>query len=605
MKKITYSVAFAMAVLCSSTAVAQQGFGTNRPDRSAAVEIRSSNKGLLIPRVKLTGLEDTSTISNPANSLLVFNDGTAISQGYYYWKADSSTANTPGKWIPFVDQSNLNFTLTSFENTMVLGLPNGDSKTADIISSIEITYPSFDTTVSNSKRIARFSVNKKDADLRYEEFFAHGLHVTNGLNGAIATSGDEVGKFVVKLGGNLTEPTTIHTQGNAVKIQGLVNQGTTPLVDLVSDSSVTALNNNVVAVGNIVDGTLKVATPKDVVTAGIQNDLTVDGTNLTSTVNSDSSTVDLTDVIRLGQETVKLISSDTSVAITSSVDTSTTNKIVTYDLKVAGVNDAIEVGNGLSKDATSRVVLGGTLDTNTTIITQGNKVHVQGLSQVTDKADKRDSELDDKKEKLDAKETALNTREKSLDNRETKLDEYEKTIDKKKEEAEKIEKQNKTITEFNQENARKNDINSKEINNKFEQFAPLEEKYKKYSATVNATEKITVDVKAIGNQLKSELSNSSGSWHDKVEYAINNFTERCQKIVIKCQDAIRGFMNFLKGKTPQDFRNLADDMERNETKTFEEYEHKWNSESLDWQVEERKRKLALNTLQKRSYEMER
>lgn len=376
MKKITYSVAFAMAVLCSSTAVAQQGFGTNRPDRSAAVEIRSSNKGLLIPRVKLTGLEDTSTISNPANSLLVFNDGTAISQGYYYWKADSSTANTPGKWIPFVDQSNLNFTLTSFENTMFLGLPNGDSKTADIISSIEITYPSFDTTVSNSKRIARFSVNKKDADLRYEEFFAHGLHVTNGLNGAIATSGDEVGKFVVKLGGNLTEPTTIHTQGNAVKIQGLVNQGTTPLVDLVSDSSVTALNNNVVAVGNIFDGTLKVATPKDVVTAGIQNDLTVDGTNLTSTVNSDSSTVDLTDVIRLGQETVKLISSDTSVAITSSVDTSTTNKIVTYDIRVA----ATEVQNGLSKDSvTGNIVLGGVLDRDTIIKADTNTLAITGL----------------------------------------------------------------------------------------------------------------------------------------------------------------------------------------------------------------------------------
>lgn len=222
-----------------------------------------------------------------------------------------------------------------------------------------------------------------------------------------------------------------------------------------------------------------------------------------------------------------------------------------------------------------------------------------------DKADKRDIELDDKKEKLDTKEKVLDTREKSLDNRENNLDEYEKTIDKKKEEAEQIEKQNKTITELNQENARKNDINSKEINNKFEQFAPLEEKYKKYSATVNATEKITVDVKAIGNQLKSELSNSSGSWHDKIEYAINNFTERCQKIVIKCQDAIRGFMNFLKGKTPQDFRNLADDMERNETKTFEEYEHKWNSESLDWQIEERKRKLALKTVQKRSYEVER
>lgn len=371
MKKITYSVAFAIALLSSSTAVAQQGFGTNRPDRSAAVEIKSSNKGLLIPRIKLTGLTDTSTIANPANSLLVFNEGTAISQGYYYWKADSSTANAPGKWIPFLDNSNLNLNLTSLENSMNLTLPNGDTKTADIINSILFQYPSFDSTVSSSKRKARLLVNGKSADLEYDKFFDEGLHVKNGLYGAIATSGPEMGKYVVKLGGDLTEPTTIHTQGNAVKIQGL--------------SQVNDMTDQVIAVGHYQSGEIKVATPKDVVTAGIQNDITVDGTNLTSTVNSDSSTVDLTDVIRLGQETVKLISSDTSVAITSTVDTSTTNKIVTYDLKVAGVNDAIEVGNGLSKDATSRVVLGGTLDTGTTTIATGdtNTLAISGLQDFT------------------------------------------------------------------------------------------------------------------------------------------------------------------------------------------------------------------------------
>ena len=45
------------------------GIGTRTPDSSAMLEINSSNKGLLLPRIK-----DTSSIKNPAKGLLIYNN---------------------------------------------------------------------------------------------------------------------------------------------------------------------------------------------------------------------------------------------------------------------------------------------------------------------------------------------------------------------------------------------------------------------------------------------------------------------------------------------------------------------------------------------------
>jgi hypothetical protein len=70
---------------------AQTGIGTNTPDASAKLEIASSNKGFLPPRVALTATNSTSPITNPANGLMVFNTVTAgtnpyqVVPGYYYW----------------------------------------------------------------------------------------------------------------------------------------------------------------------------------------------------------------------------------------------------------------------------------------------------------------------------------------------------------------------------------------------------------------------------------------------------------------------------------------------------------------------------------------
>lgn len=218
--------------------------------------------------------------------------------------------------------------------------------------------------------------------------------------------------------------------------------------------------------------------------------------------------------------------------------------------------------------------------------------------------DKREVEQNKKTEALDAKENLLLSKETKLSDKEKVLNERETELDKKEDAITDREIAAAEVEEKNRTDAKTNEKNLKEITQKFEDFAPMEAKYKKFASTVNMAEEIKTDVKGIGLQLKTELGEPGGSWWDKVEYAVGNFTERCQKIVVKWHDAISAFKNFLKGKTPQDFRKLADDMDFNGARTFEEYEQKWSSGVLGWQVEERRKKLVVRS-EKRELDIER
>jgi len=90
MKKLLFYLIIAFAILSSSGVMAQQGFGTNQPDKSAAVEIVSSKRGLLIPRIELTATNLAAPVTAPAQSLLVYNTEpngtgeTAVTPGFYY-----------------------------------------------------------------------------------------------------------------------------------------------------------------------------------------------------------------------------------------------------------------------------------------------------------------------------------------------------------------------------------------------------------------------------------------------------------------------------------------------------------------------------------------
>jgi hypothetical protein len=72
----------------------QIGIGTSSPDASAALDVTSTNKGFLPPRVALTSKTDVTTISSPTAGLLVYNTGagTLKSAGMYYWDGSQWTS---------------------------------------------------------------------------------------------------------------------------------------------------------------------------------------------------------------------------------------------------------------------------------------------------------------------------------------------------------------------------------------------------------------------------------------------------------------------------------------------------------------------------------
>lgn len=92
MKKLIVIILIAFSV----NAFAQTGIGTRNPDGSAQLEVSSTNKGFLPPR--MTAAQRTA-ISSPATGLLVYQtDGTS---GYYFFDgAIWSSLNSGGGGIP-------------------------------------------------------------------------------------------------------------------------------------------------------------------------------------------------------------------------------------------------------------------------------------------------------------------------------------------------------------------------------------------------------------------------------------------------------------------------------------------------------------------------
>ena len=74
-----------------SFVVFSQSVGINAdgsaPDASAGLDVNFSNKGVLLPRVSLTGATDNTTVPSPATGLIVFNTSSSggLSPGFYFW----------------------------------------------------------------------------------------------------------------------------------------------------------------------------------------------------------------------------------------------------------------------------------------------------------------------------------------------------------------------------------------------------------------------------------------------------------------------------------------------------------------------------------------
>ena len=90
---------FAFFLFTGSSLWGQYGIGTNNPNASAALEIVSPDKGLLIPTVTLTSTSSFSPITGTPgvshDGMIVWNDSTSTANdlqgvGFYYWEGGAA-----------------------------------------------------------------------------------------------------------------------------------------------------------------------------------------------------------------------------------------------------------------------------------------------------------------------------------------------------------------------------------------------------------------------------------------------------------------------------------------------------------------------------------
>ena len=105
-----FSITIILFLALSLVGEAQIGIGTTTPDASAQLDVNSSTKGLLAPRVALTSMDAAGPVTSPATGLLVYNTATAgtspnnVVPGYYY---NSGTPAAPSwKRLAFVESDN-------------------------------------------------------------------------------------------------------------------------------------------------------------------------------------------------------------------------------------------------------------------------------------------------------------------------------------------------------------------------------------------------------------------------------------------------------------------------------------------------------------------
>lgn len=95
-------IVLAITLLGSVGLYAQTGIGTELPHQTSVLEIASTNKGLLIPRITLLNEKDITTIKGGKypESLIVYHRGNDdLIAGFYFWEKDKWNALISNKTL--------------------------------------------------------------------------------------------------------------------------------------------------------------------------------------------------------------------------------------------------------------------------------------------------------------------------------------------------------------------------------------------------------------------------------------------------------------------------------------------------------------------------
>lgn len=177
---------------------AQVGMTGNNPDKSAALDLNATNKGLLIPRVALTKTIVASPITSPATSLLVYNTVTVndVTPGYYNWDG--------AKWVRFAYNTDLT-------NDWSI---NGNTGTNSAVNFIGTT----------DNQALQFKINNNNAGKLATNNTAFGYN--SGANNTAGTGNTFIGTGSDATINNLTNVTAIGNNAKVAANNSLVLGGT-------------------------------------------------------------------------------------------------------------------------------------------------------------------------------------------------------------------------------------------------------------------------------------------------------------------------------------------------------------------------------------------
>ncbi len=308
---------------------AQIGIGTSTPDASAKVEISSTSKGFLLPRVALTGKTDVSTIASPATALVVYNTATAgsspnnVTPGFYYYSGS--------EWVRFVIPTD---NVSNISGTVAIANGGTGSTTKNFVDL------STDQTVAGIKSFGAISattlngliiktgggsISSNIAIGNSNTFNGNLTGTSNFIYGANAGMVNTSGSNNIAMGGNGLRYNT--TGSNNIALGSTAMQGNTTGNNNVaigsSALSANATGSNLTAIGNgasIADGK----------------------TNSTAIGNGANVTTDNT--IQLGNGSVTTVNTSGNIVTSGNVSAATFNGVT---LKMGGgsISSNIAIGN--------------------------------------------------------------------------------------------------------------------------------------------------------------------------------------------------------------------------------------------------------------------
>lgn len=134
-------------ILCTNGLYAQTGIGTTTPNAAAKLDVSSTTKGFLPPKVALTatnsfdpitGLSGSTALATAAG-LLIYNTATAgtapnnVVPGYYYWNGTMWIQIANGLIID--NSKNASFTLNAADNNKIFLISSATAVTVTVSNS--------------------------------------------------------------------------------------------------------------------------------------------------------------------------------------------------------------------------------------------------------------------------------------------------------------------------------------------------------------------------------------------------------------------------------------------------------------------------------------